>query len=418
MAEPTYLTAKEAAEYLGVSRPTLYAYVSRGLVVSEPQHGSASRSHRYPRAALDALKAKRERRSDPNLTAHGALDRGAPVLDSALTLIANGRLWYRGHDACDLSATATLEEVACLLWTGTTEGAGDLFMHSKSGSTGTRAGSLADRLVASLTDARTEPPVTISEPTRLTLHAAARTIMRLFDAVGSTGSGTLAERLARGWRAASAADLNAALILCADHELNPSSFTARCVASTDAPIHNVMLAAMCALEGRRHGGPPTAGYIEELLEDAARSGPRRACRRAFAHGGGLPFGHPLYPHGDPRAAELLRRIKPAKADPAARLIAFVRRELDVHPNLEFALASLARDAALPRGAAFALFALGRSVGWIAHALEAAAEGKLIRPRARYVGPAPARALASETLRAPGSGARSSSRPDPGGAVRR
>jgi citrate synthase len=70
-------------------------------------------------------------------------------------------------------------------------------------------------------------------------------------------------------------------------------------------------------------------------------------------------------------------------------IAFAR-ELDAGPSLELALAALARRAKLPEDAAFALFALGRSVGWVAHAFEEAASGRLIRPRARYTGPSPGR----------------------------
>jgi citrate synthase len=230
----------------------------------------------------------------------------------------------------------------------------------------------------------------MSEPSRPALRAAARTIRQLFEAAGATGSGTLAERLARGWRAPSADDLNAALVLCADHELNTSSFTARCVASTDAPVHNVLLAALCALEGRRHGG--VEERVDDLLRAAERDGARSAWRRALSRDGWVPgFSHRvlrLYPDGDPRANELLGRIELPSCDPAVQLITFARRELGMLPSLEFALAALVRNAALPRGAAFGLFALGRSAGWIAHAFEAAAEGKLIRPRARYTGPAP------------------------------
>src|SRR5205085_11958969 len=97
-----------------------------------------------------------------------------------------------------------------------------------------------------------------------TLRAAAHTISALFDALGARGRDTLAERLARGWRAPSAEDLQAALVLCADHELNASAFTARCVASTDAPLHHVLPAAPCALEGRRHGGVMTRDVAELL----------------------------------------------------------------------------------------------------------------------------------------------------------
>ncbi len=385
-----YLSADEAAAYLGVSRRTLYAYVSRGKVVSERHHGSPARSRRYPRAVLDELKANRERRRDPALKVLGALSSGTPVLDSALTLIADGRLWYRGHDACELSRTATLEEVACLLWAGATERAVELFPRSASpGVAGSRRGSVADRLVARLVDARAEPGVTISEPSWPALRAGARAVRQLFDAAGATGSGTLAERLARGWRARSAADINAALILCADHELNTSSFTARCVASTDAPINNVLLAALCALEGRRHGG--VSERVEELLLAAERDGARRAWRRALSTDGWVPgFGHPqrFYPEGDPRALEILARLALPRTNPAVRIMALARRDLGMEPTLEFALAALVRNAALPPGAGFGLFALGRSVGWVAHALEAAAEGRLIRPRARYTGPPP------------------------------
>src|SRR5215211_4532320 len=97
--EERYLTAEEAAAYLGVSRATLYAYVSRGLVGSEPVAGS--RAHRYPQRGLDAFKARREERRDPVRWA---------ALESSIALIDGERLWYRGRDACELSRTATLEE--------------------------------------------------------------------------------------------------------------------------------------------------------------------------------------------------------------------------------------------------------------------------------------------------------------------
>lgn len=388
MAEPAYLTADEAAAYLGVSRQTIYAYVSRGLVVSEPGPAGSGRARRYSRAALDDLKARREREEPRE---EGPLRWGGPLLDSALTLISDGRLYYRGHDARDLSRTATLEEVASLLWTGDRAAASTLFAVPPSRRRKAAGGSFADRLAASLVAQRREAAVTLTAPTDAALRAAARAVLQLFEAAGAHGPGTLAERLARGWRAPGAA-LNATLVLCADHELNTSSFTARCVASTDAPINNVLLAALCALEGRRHGG--AAGEeVDALLDDAERDGARRACREAVARHGWLPSfarpAHRLYPAGDPRADEILTRLGLRKRDPIAQVLAFASGELGAQPSLEFALVSLARRAGLPRGAAFTLFALGRSVGWVAHALETAADGKLIRPRARYTGPTPA-----------------------------
>src|SRR5262245_29555526 len=105
-------TAEEASDYLGVSRSTLYAYVSRGLVVSEAAEG---RERRYPKWSLDELRARREEREAP---AMAALRWGTPVLESSLTLIDGGRLFYRGRDAVELSRQATFEQVAALLWTG------------------------------------------------------------------------------------------------------------------------------------------------------------------------------------------------------------------------------------------------------------------------------------------------------------
>ena len=387
--DDAYLTAPEAAEFLGVTRATLYAYVSRGLIASDPTESASARSRRYPRRALESLKARRAERRDP---ASAALHGGAPVLESALSLIDGERLWYRGRDACELARTATFEEVACLLWTGSTDGADTLFPRSSSRRTGSASGSAADRLIACLVRERSGHPLSLAEPSITTLRAAARTISALFDAAGATGRGTLAERLARGWRAPEADDLNAALVLCADHGLATSTFTARCVASTDAPLHNALLAALCALEGRRHGGA-AGGDVADLLDDIERLGVERACRRALEQRGTLPGfgGNRVYVGGDPRALELLGRLELPQSDPAAQALEFARGFGDT-PSVELALAALARRSGLPRDGAFALFALGRSVGWVAHALEAAAPGTLIRPRARYTGPAPAAGL--------------------------
>ncbi len=383
MADDLSLSADEAAAYLGVSRATLYAYVSRGMVASLPGDDPRSRARRYPRSALDRLKAQREQRRDP---AAGALRWGAPVLESSLTLIHDGRLWYRGRDACVLSRSATLEDVASLLWTGET---GTSFFPPGPSEPEAADGLLGDRLVDRLVAERSSSPLSLDRAAPATLQAAGRLVSGLFDAVGAAGPGDLAERLARGWETAAAGDLRAALVLCADHELNASTFTARTVASTDAPVHDVLLAALCALEGRRHGG--IARVVEQLLDDASRLGAEEACRRQLAQTGWLPGffpgTHPLYPGGDPRAVELLGRLELEDGDPVVE-VAEQARALGGTPSIDFALAALGHAARLPRDAPFVLFALGRSVGWVAHALEAVESGMLIRPRARYTGPAP------------------------------
>jgi citrate synthase len=266
--------------------------------------------------------------------------------------------------------------VAALLWDTAVDGLFPVSSPRRGG-----RGPIADRLVACLVDRR-------AQPLPDTLGTAAETVTALFEAAGAHGSGTLAVRLARGWRTAEIDDIRAALILCADHELNASAFAARLVAATDAPLHNALLAALCALEGRRHGG--ASARVRDLLDDIERVGAKRAYDRWLDRYGWVPGfwkAHPVYATGDPRAVELLQRLDLPARDPAAQAIR-LGEQLGGTPTIEVALAALARARKLPRDAAFGIFALGRSAGWVAHALEAAASGTLIRPRGRYVGPRP------------------------------
>ena len=106
-----YLTAQEAAAALGVRPQTLYAYVSRGLIRSEAAERRERRYH-----AEDITRLRRKRDGDPALAAEAALSFGAPVLDSAITLILEDRLYYRGQDAGLLARHASIRSVAALLW--------------------------------------------------------------------------------------------------------------------------------------------------------------------------------------------------------------------------------------------------------------------------------------------------------------
>ena len=109
------LSAREAAEQLGISLSTLYAYVSRGMIHSRPGP-SRSREKRYSATDVQALKERQAQRRDPARTAETALSWGTPVLESAITLIENGRLYYRGYDAVELAQARRFEEVVGLLW--------------------------------------------------------------------------------------------------------------------------------------------------------------------------------------------------------------------------------------------------------------------------------------------------------------
>jgi citrate synthase len=180
-------------------------------------------------------------------------------------------------------------------------------------------------------------------------------------------------------------------VLVADHELNPSTFVARCVASAGATPYAVVAAALSALSGRFHGGETerAEGLLRELLEGGD---PMAVMAGRLARGERLPgFGQPLYPDGDPRATAILTVL--AQAAPETHALSEKAAETGLrligrHLNVDFALAATAIGLGLPRGAALGLFVIGRTVGWIAHAIEQYESGVLIRPRARYLGPPP------------------------------
>ena len=202
-------------------------------------------------------------------------------------------------------------------------------------------------------------------------------------------------RLAAAWRLdeTGAEILRRCLVLIADHELNASTFVARCVASTGATPYAVVSAALSALSGRRHGG--ASARAEALFAELARGGDAMTVMAGrLARGEDLPgFGHFLYPAGDPRATTILAAIAqtlPGARRPGRRARSAAGTRLTGRrPNVDFALAAAATALALPRNAALALFIVGRTVGWIAHAIEQYESGILIRPRARYIGPQPA-----------------------------
>ena len=388
MPTATLVSAADAARLLGVTRRTLYAYVSRGMVTSQPGPGP-SRARLYSKTTIEALLASRAG-SPAERGAAGATDWGKPILESALTLIEGGRLFYRGHDVITLSRHTTIEQVANLLWSGEVA---DLEMpRTGSSPAGVARGAavpIMARLEAMLLGSRRSSIASVSSPQPARLRAAATLVAGLFTAAGATGKGSLATRLAAGWGTPDDAVLSAALVLCADHELNASTFTARCVASADARLEHVLLAALCAFQGRRHGG--MGQRVGAMFDDVSQMGVARALDRVLSEQHDVPgFGHPLYPDGDPRCVELLRLVpaRRGRIDVVSQLQRECAERLDLKPNLDFGLAAVAYRLALPADAGVALFALGRSVGWIAHAFEAWDSGTLIRPRARYTGPMP------------------------------
>lgn len=388
----TWITAAEAARTLDITRATLYAYVSRGLIRSEPGPGR-SRARRYSRDDVDRLRRRAEERRDPDKVASHALQWGMPVLESSITLITDETLYYRGHDAVALARHASVESVASLIWTGQLDGGrADVEPSSSPRFSAPRSAPYIVRAQATLALASAGDHQAFD----LRPEAVARTGWRILDAMVGVETprrrGSIDIALARGWRLRAGAEdvIRAALILSADHELNVSAFTARCVASAGSNPYAVVTAGLAALEGTKHGG--STARVEATLATMRRA---RSLRSALAehlrHGERLGgFGHPLYRRGDPRAAALLEMLEEryAKSPELRYTREFARAATALtgeRPNVDFALGAVSRVLGLPPGAGLTLFAIGRTIGWIGHSIEQYAVDQIIRPRAKYVG---------------------------------
>ena len=208
----------------------------------------------------------------------------------------------------------------------------------------------------------------------------------------------------RAATAAEAAGLDAYLVTVCDHGLNASTFAARVVASTRAGLTSAALAGISALKGPLHGGAP--GPVIEMLDEIGSPENARAwLEAALARGDRLMgFGHRVYRVRDPRADALKKAVRMmseasnvtpgrlafAEAVEAAALAILKARKPDrsLQTNVEFYTALLLESLAFPADAFTCVFAMGRVAGWIAHAREQLASGRLIRPQSRYIGPIP------------------------------
>lgn len=197
--------------------------------------------------------------------------------------------------------------------------------------------------------------------------------------------------------------LDAYLVTVSDHGLNASTFAARVVASTRAGLTSAVLAGISALKGPLHGGAP--GPVIEMLDAIGEPSNARAWIEAALGRGErlMGFGHRIYRVRDPRADALKRavkwldarqgRLEFAEAVEAAALAILREKKPDrpLDTNVEFYTALLLEGLGFPPAAFTCVFAMGRTAGWLAHAREQLAGGRLIRPQSVYVGPAPMRA---------------------------
>jgi citrate synthase len=377
------LTTEEAARRLGVKVPTLYAYVSRGLV--ESHRDPDTRGSLFDLADVEAL-AARSRGGRQTSTRLATITTAVTQLHQEL-----GPL-YRGRRATDLAAHASFEEVAELLWQTGPARRGDWVAPELGACPLVHT---FDRMRWALVVCGATDPLRSDLRPAAVARAARRSAAALVAAVGEgpddrDGSDPLAARLAARLtppsRAVAADAVNAALVLLADHELATSTMAVRVAASVRADPYDALLAGLATLAGPLHGGASQMAY--ELLVVAERDGVARALNDVLREQRRLPgFGHTVYKSGDPRFAALLALAEPLLRDDQRAVLHEVIALAAAHdvplPNCDLALAALSWGTGMPPDSGRTIFAVARVAGWAAHYLEELTE-RPVRFRARAV----------------------------------
>ncbi|MEU7552300.1 citrate synthase [Streptomyces sp. NPDC044571] len=401
------LTTREAAEQLGVKPATVYAYVSRGQLTS--RRDAVGRGSTFDAHEVEAL-ARRSRRE-------AAAPAGELSVRTALTAIESDRYYFRGVDAVELATAFRYEEVAEWLWTGTVHRGARFTAPPELLAAARRAVAALpdhsgpiDRLRVAVAAAAVVDPLRFDLSEQAVLGSARGLIPTLVGALPEAapaqwrGDGRLARQL---WSRLTAQDpdpdtlavLDLALALLVDHDLAASTLAVRVAASARAHPYAAVSAGLGALEGPLHGAAGRLAHrmLAEVLE---RGGAAPVVAEYLRAGRRLPgFGHRLYQREDPRATALFARLEGlSQAGPAlaaAREVAAVaaRDGRGLHANVDLALAVVTTAFGMPAEAGETVFAVARTAGWIAHALEEYQERPLrMRPTGHYTGPRPPQPL--------------------------
>ncbi|WP_433336801.1 citrate synthase [Spirillospora sp. CA-294931] len=390
-----WIDAAAAAERLGVKSATLYAYVSRGVL--RRRRAPDGRRSLFDAAQVEELARKGKPRRPPGP--------GDLAIESAITALGPDRPYYRGRDALELAVAHSFEEVAGWLWTGELD-AGEGWRPSEEGLAAARAAQLGlpgglppiDRLqLIAAALAATDPRRFRLDPEGV-VDTGRALVGGLVDALGPPREGSMAERLwaslcPRPVHPGLLRAMEAAMVLLADHELAASTLAARVGASVRADPYAVVATGLGVASGPLHGG---ASYAAErlLAEIGDPSRAAGAMGERLRRGERVPgFGHPVYKAGDARATclfDLVRAASPDTLGVVDAVLAEARRHRLPAPNVDFALAALTTSAGMPPGSGEAIFAIARTSGWLAHALEEYARRDPLRPRAVYTGPPPPR----------------------------
>ena len=403
------LSGKEAAEFLGIKVATLYAYVSRGLIESIDAEGSRERS--YQLDDLIRLRNCQRGLKRPSDAASG--DWPGPVIKSAITEIRDDGHFYRGERATKLALRDTpFEDVAELLWGEEHQQARlnqqtwqsqlalihkeplKLLIPEDADILQILKVVAANAEILSAQSTRLEAPDALQQSRQLILrlasavglpHRHGRTSKNVQCPVATVLSSSLTGKAS----SEQVLGVNRALVLCADHELNASTLSARVAASCDASLHSCVLSALGTFSGTLHGG--SGLMLEQLVLSTLNADNVSKHLRSYMEHNTIitGFGSTLYPQVDPRAQVLLKTATQISSSKKLQrlmdIITFIKDKAGQEPNLDAGLLALSFALSLPHGASSAMFAVGRTAGWIAHAREQRLYGNMIRPRARYIG---------------------------------
>jgi citrate synthase len=411
MSASDYISGAEALDILGVKRQTLYAYVSRGWIRSLPQPGARVRL--YSREDIEKAKARAHARAGHGAVAASAMNCGDPIIATRITEITPAGPRYRGRLAADLARSGLrFENVAELLWLG------QWHEQPVSWKLETRPAEL-ERHARAITFDERRPLLELFAPFLVAVGASrGSTAERVHDGttllegrqaiqalVGCFGylsplrsyvpmqaGEPVARAVLRAAGLAPCAEheraLNAAMILLADHELSPATFSARVAASSGCELQNCLASAISINTGTRIG--QIYERAEELLEGAASAAELlRRVGELSRQGLTVPgFTHPFYPEGDPRARDMLElaRTMPGgrRLEHVFRFLYDAREQLELYARNEIAVVVLLQAIGLPRRSGSALFTLARIAGWVAHVLEQRLDPTMLRPRAKFV----------------------------------
>ena len=346
---------------------------------------------------------------------------GIVAAETALSLVdgERGRLLYRGYRIGDLVDHGTYPAVANLLWTGAWDPDAHLPTAPLPDAVLTSLRALphdakpmdALRTAVSVWGATQKldwPPtpeqaraLTSFSPSALAAFARLRKDQEPVEPDPSLDlvPGFLYQLTGEKPDAGTARALDAYFMVGAEHSLNASTFTARVITSTRSDMASAVAGAIGALKGPLHGGAPSE-VVEQIHQVGSPERAEQWVRETIARGDRLMgFGHRVYRAYDPRAAALRKvaesmehrpdwlALAIAVEDTALRVLAELHPERALRTNVEYYAAPVLMGVGLTPDLFPATFALARHAGWTAHIIEQAAANKLIRPDARYTGPA-------------------------------